>query len=96
MSLYEFHFIGADGDRPTLDFSDCADDGEAAREGMSLLGQHGSALGVEVWEGDRMVIRMERARSEVRHVGPPLLGARTSGAAAFRPGSWRSAKRPQR
>lgn len=80
MSLYQFHFIGADGERPTLDFSDCADDGEAAREGISQLGQHGSALGVEVWEGDRMVIRMERARSDVLPVGAPLLGARAPGA----------------
>ena len=96
MSLYQFHFIGADGDRPTLDFSDCADDGAAAREGMSQLGQHGSALGVEVWEGDRMVIRMERAASDVLPVGAPLLGARAS-AARFSPvRARRPAKWPQR
>lgn len=96
MSLYQFHFIGAHGDRPMLDFSDCADDGEAVREGMSQLGQHGSALGVEIWEGDRLVIRMERARSEVLPVSPQLLGARTSDAWSLRAGSWRPAKRPQR
>lgn len=96
MSLYQFHFIGADGDRPTLDFSDCADDGAAAREGMSQLGQHGSALGVEVWEGDRMVIRMERAASEVMPVGAPLLGGRPSTARSFPAPGRRPAKRMQR
>lgn len=79
MSLYQFHFIGLGGDRPALDFSHCADDGEAAREGMSQLGQHGSALGVEVWDGDRLVIRMERSPRDVLAVGAPLLGARTLG-----------------
>lgn len=69
MSLYQFHFIGADGGRPALDFSHCADDGEAVREGMRHLGEHGSALAVEVWQGERMVVRMERAAEEVRRVG---------------------------
>lgn len=69
MSLYQFHFIGADGGRPALDFSHCPDDGEAVREGAKHLGEHGSALAVEIWEGDRMVVRMERAADEVRGAG---------------------------
>ena len=95
MSLYQFHFVGADGERPTLDFSDCADDGEAAREGISQLGQHGSALGVEVWEGDRLVIRMERSRSEVLPVGAPLLGGHGGNRATTVPPT-QSPKRPRR
>ena len=96
MSLYQFHFIGAGGDRPALDFSDCADDGEAAREGISQLGQHGSALGVEVWEGDRLVIRMERSPTDVLPVGAPLLGARTLGNRAAPASFSRPFHRPRR
>lgn len=72
MSLYQFHFIGADGERPALDFSHCPDDGEAVREGMRHLRQHGSALAVEIWEGERMVVRMERASDQIRRVGAPV------------------------
>ncbi|WP_374513083.1 hypothetical protein [Brevundimonas sp.] len=96
MPLYQFHFVGADGERPALDFSHCADDGEAAREGISQLGQHGSALGVEVWQGDRMVIRIERPRSEVMPVRAPLLGARASTAHSSAAAFGRPARRLQR
>lgn len=95
MSLYQFHFIGVSGDRPALDFSDCAGDGEAAREAISLLGQHGSALAVEVWDGDRLVIRIERSPDQVLPVGTPLLGARSLGNRPVRPSSRPPSRRPQ-
>jgi len=96
MSLYEFHFIGLAGDRPALDFSQCADDGEAAREGLNQLGQHDSAVGVEVWDGDRLVIRIERSPAQVRAVGSPRPAANGLRDRSASPGFWPPLTRPQR
>jgi len=58
--IYEFHFFDGDGGRPMLDFCDCGDDGEAANEAFRALSLHGSCLGVDVYEGERLVTRVER------------------------------------
>lgn len=64
--LYEFQFFDADGGRPSFDFSDCADDDAAAIEAMARLGDHASCQGVEIYQGERLVGRLQ---------GPP--GARS-------------------
>lgn len=60
MRLYQLHFYDASGGRPVLDFSECEDDGAAAREAFRGLRHHMSCRGVEVYDGDRLVARVER------------------------------------
>lgn len=60
MRIYELHFYDQDGRRPALDFSECDDDGAAAREAFRGLREHRSCTGVEVFEGERLVARLER------------------------------------
>lgn len=74
MASYQFHFIGPDDARPLVDFRDCADDGAAAREAVAQLQQHGSVLGVEVWEEARLILRLERRPEDVMPVGGGLHG----------------------
>jgi len=64
MRIYQFHFIDRQGRRPMLDFSDCSDDGDAAREALGRFRLHDSAAGVEVYEGERLVLRMDRPASQ--------------------------------
>jgi len=73
--MYQFHFFDARGVVPTLDFFDCADDGAATRLGREQLALHPTCLGVDIFDGDRQVVR--------------LLGraAAAGGATANRPGS---------
>lgn len=61
MRIYQFHFFDRRGRRPALDFADCRHDGEAARMAFGQLQQHASCAGVEVFEDDRLVMRLERA-----------------------------------
>ncbi|HEV2081911.1 MAG TPA: hypothetical protein VGR32_05575 [Brevundimonas sp.] len=56
MNVYQFHFLTGDGGRPTLDFSECGDDAEAARAAFRHLRQHRSCSGVEVYDGQRLVV----------------------------------------
>ena len=63
MRIYEFHFYDQEGRRPTLDFPDCHSDGESAREAFRTLKQHHSCRGVEVYEGKRLVVRVELAKT---------------------------------
>ncbi|KQW86784.1 hypothetical protein ASC65_02565 [Brevundimonas sp. Root1279] len=60
MRIYQFHFFADQGRRPVLDFADCRHDGEAARWAFAQLNQHDSCQGVEVYEDDRLVLRLER------------------------------------
>lgn len=75
MRIYEFHFYDPDGGRPMLDFSDCGDDGEAATEAFRALGRHGSCLGVDVYEGERLVTRVERPTGAFSPIHSALHGA---------------------
>ena len=70
MRIYQFHFFDRKGRRPALDFADCRHDGEAARIAFGQLQQHASCEGVEVFEDDRLVLRVERGDT------PPDLGPR--------------------
>lgn len=65
MPLYQFHFVGLTGNRPMLDFCECVHDDAAAIEALQLLKRHGSALAVEIWHEERLVIRIERNASHV-------------------------------
>ena len=60
MRIYQFHFFDQGGRRPALDFADCRHDGEAARIAFGQLQQHASCDGVEVFEDERLVMRLER------------------------------------
>lgn len=60
MGLYQFHFYDQEGRRPTLDFFEGEDDGAASREAFRSLRQHLSCIGVEVYEEQRLVVRVER------------------------------------
>lgn len=61
MRIYQFHFFDGRGRCPALDFADCRHDGDAARLAFGQLQQHASCVGVEVFEDDRLVMRLERA-----------------------------------
>lgn len=63
MRIYQFHFFDRRGRRPALDFADCRHDGDAARLAFRQLQQHDSCEGVEVFEDDRLVMRLERGGS---------------------------------
>lgn len=75
MRIYQFHFFDRRGRRPALDFADCRHDGEAARLAFGRLQQHASCEGVEVFEEDRLVLRMERGPTAspgaLHGAGPP-------------------------
>lgn len=60
MRTYQFLFFDRRGRSPALDFVECADDGEAVRSADRHLGLHNTCNGVEVFDGDRMVLRLER------------------------------------
>jgi hypothetical protein len=60
MRIYQFHFYDRRGRRPALDFAGCRHDAEAARVAFGQLQQHASCEGVEVFEEDRLVLRLER------------------------------------
>lgn len=68
MRIYQFHFLADQDRRPTLDFADCRHDGEAARLAFAQLHQHGSCHGVEVYEDDRLVLRLERGGALPAHM----------------------------
>lgn len=70
MRTYQFLFFDRRGNSPALDFIECADDGEAARNAGRQLGLHGTCNGVEVFDGDRMVLRVERPSGpDIWHAG---------------------------
>jgi len=59
--MYQFHFLDGRGGVPVLDFFDCADDGAATRTGGEQLSLHPSCVGVDVYDGERLVARLGRA-----------------------------------
>ena len=61
--MYQFHFFDARGAVPTLDFFDCADDGAATRLGREQLALHPTCLGVDIFDGDRQVVRLLGGRA---------------------------------
>jgi len=64
MRFYQFLFYTPSGSIPAMDLSECADDVAATSEAFFQLDQHGSCRGVEVFDEDRLVARLERARSQ--------------------------------
>ena len=75
MRIYQFHFFDRRGRRPTLDFADCRHDGEAARVAFGQLQQHSSCDGVEVFEDERLVMRLERGRPPAGETQAAIHGA---------------------
>lgn len=61
MRIYQFHFFDPRGNVPALDLAEYEDDGAASRSAMKRLDEHASCQGVELYEGDRLVLRVERA-----------------------------------
>jgi hypothetical protein len=61
MRIYQFHFYNPKGAYPALDFVDCPDDRMARRKAFNQLRQHATCQGVDVFDGDRLVARVERA-----------------------------------
>lgn len=60
MRTYQFLFFDRQGRSPALDFVDCDDDSDAVRNADRQLGLHRTCTGVEVFDGDRMVLRLDR------------------------------------
>ena len=75
MRIYQFHFFDRRGRRPALDFADCRHDGEAARIAFGQLQQHASCEGVEVFEDERLVMRLERGSKAPGFDQPGIHGA---------------------
>ena len=75
MRIYQFHFFDRGGRRPALDFADCRHDGEAARIAFGQLQQHASCEGVEVFEDERLVMRLERSAASPAEVRAAIHGA---------------------
>ena len=70
MRTYQFLFFDRQGRSPALDFVDCDDDTDAVRNADRQLGLHRTCTGVEVFDGDRMVLRLERPTDpEIWHAG---------------------------
>ncbi|MGV9009139.1 hypothetical protein [Brevundimonas sp.] len=61
MRIYQFHFFDPRGNVPLMDLAEYEDDGAASRSAMKRLDDHASCQGVELYEGDRLVLRVERA-----------------------------------
>ena len=74
MRIYQFHFYNPSGGVPALDFSDCADDGSATQEAFAQLRRHGSCQGVDVYEEDRLVIRLSGRRTRFSRRDRPFTG----------------------
>jgi hypothetical protein len=75
MRIYQFHFFDRNGRRPALDFAGCRHDAEAARHAFGQLQQHASCEGVEVFEEDRLVLRLERGAPGGSEARPAIHGA---------------------
>lgn len=75
MRIYQFHFFDRRGRRPALDFADCRHDGDAARIAFGQLQQHASCDGVEVFEDERLVMRLERGAGMVADPRAAIHGA---------------------
>ena len=75
MRIYQFHFFDRGGRRPALDFADCRHDGDAARIAFGQLQQHASCDGVEVFEDERLVMRLERSAAPPAEVRAAIHGA---------------------
>lgn len=76
MRLYQFHLFDARGEIPTLDLGYHEDDGPACSAAIDLLEQHGSAIGVAVYDVDRLVLRTHRSTRYSGAAGTPLSGGR--------------------
>jgi len=60
MRLYQFLFFDPEGRSPVLDFAECLDDGAAVLSAGQQLALHGACQRVDVFDGERMVLRLER------------------------------------
>jgi len=61
LTIYEFHFYAGEDRRPLLDFFEAADDAAALNTARLRLDEHLSCEGVEVFEGGRLVGKVERS-----------------------------------
>jgi len=75
MRIYQFHFFDLRGGSPALDFAECVDDGAAAHSARDQLTRHATCKGVDVFEDDRLVLRLERPVSEIIRHGAAIHGA---------------------
>ncbi len=60
MRLYQFHFFSARGVTPMMDLGLHEDDDQARDAAAFLLGEHRSAAGVEIYDVDRLVARLDQ------------------------------------
>jgi hypothetical protein len=58
--LYQFLFFDARGETPVMDLGHHEDDGRACSAATRLLQDHRSAAGVDIYDLDRLVLRVER------------------------------------
>ena len=71
MQIYEFLFFDPKGGVPALDLAHYPDDDSASRAARALLAEHAGCLAVDVYDRDRLVMRLEKPADAVRPVGAP-------------------------
>lgn len=74
MRVYQFLFLDREGGSPALDFAECEDDAAAGRSARHQLNQHGSCTGVEVFDEDRLVLRLDCAAADFIPHGVAVCG----------------------
>jgi hypothetical protein len=60
MRLYQFLFFDERGETPMMDLGHHEDDGRACSAANALLSEHQSATSVDIYDLDRLVLRVER------------------------------------
>lgn len=60
MPSFRVYIIGVSGKIVAAAALDCADESQAIDQAKKLLGEHGAAQGVEVWEGARRLLSLTR------------------------------------
>ncbi|RZJ97475.1 MAG: hypothetical protein EON88_02820 [Brevundimonas sp.] len=60
MGLYRLHFHATTDQSPSVRDGEYANDGAAAEAAFRELREHGESIAVELWEGARLVTRIER------------------------------------
>lgn len=60
MPSFRVYFIGVSRKIVDVAALDCTDESQAIDQAKKLLGEHGAAQGVEVWEGARRVLSLTR------------------------------------
>lgn len=65
MRVYQFHFFDLNGGSPALDFAECESDAAAAVSARDQLRRHLTCKGVDVFDEDRLVLRLEHSAFEM-------------------------------